>query len=291
VFANKLNRPWQTLLFALLLANDSYEVVPAQDISGKLATGEKSAKDWIEQLKSPDTKTRRAAVEGLRGLEAAGLDGSPFLRHELYHIKDMLDPAFGYDPALPDCEGEPARLNLLLRRYRVLWDTVIDGRLWKSGRARDGIKEAHQREFACTFQMLGERARAAFEQWFDLPRPTHAALMQFALNPCPALGIGESAAASVEICPLCNCSARIEPSGTTIPEPIISEILKDFPNWKPIDGICRQCTDLYSTRPLSRSAMGAFAESLIQLRNDGHHLPLRSTPRPPRRRAAHPEGA
>ncbi|MFO0983333.1 MAG: hypothetical protein U1E76_16630 [Planctomycetota bacterium] len=40
----------------------------------------------------------------------------PFLRHELYHIADMLDPGFGYDPALPD-ELDPARINLVLARF------------------------------------------------------------------------------------------------------------------------------------------------------------------------------
>ena len=183
-----------------------------------------------------------------------------YLRHELFHISDMLDPTFGYDPALPDCDGEPARLKLLLSRYRVLWDTVIDGRLWKSRKAPEGAKGLRQREFASTFPMLGDRTLELFEQWFHLPRPTHAALLYFARNPCAAIGTGgELAAASAGICPLCKCSGRVEtPDTAFVAASIINEILQDFPKWRPADGICPQCIELYLTRPLSRAAAGSL---------------------------------
>src|SRR5262249_40567933 len=131
-----------------------------------------------------------------------------FLRHELYHIHDMLDPAFGYDPALPDCQGEPARLKLFLNRYRVLCDTLVDGRLFESGKAAEGTKARRQKEFLSAFSLLGEKALQAFEEWFCLPRPAHAALIQFARNPCGRSGTGSVAEAG--ICPLCKCSSKLE---------------------------------------------------------------------------------
>ncbi|MFQ5652951.1 MAG: hypothetical protein ACE5IY_23735, partial [bacterium] len=40
-----------------------------------------------------------------------------FLRHELLHVVDMLDPEFGYDPCLPKSEIGPTYDRLLQERY------------------------------------------------------------------------------------------------------------------------------------------------------------------------------
>ncbi|HEV8722492.1 MAG TPA: hypothetical protein VGW77_17890, partial [Candidatus Binatia bacterium] len=45
-----------------------------------------------------------------------------FLRHEFFHIADMLDAAFAYEPTLPKAEGGPTYDTLITNRYRVLWD-------------------------------------------------------------------------------------------------------------------------------------------------------------------------
>jgi hypothetical protein len=108
------------------------------------------------------------------------------LRHELTHVWDMLDPAFGYERVLPGCEDGPAHDNILRDRYRVLWDVSIDGRLVRAGLGDEAMRVVRWREFAATFPMLGSRARGAFEDWFDRLTPTHAALMAFALRPASA---------------------------------------------------------------------------------------------------------
>ena len=51
-----------------------------------------------------------------------------FCRHELLHIKDMLDPAFLYDPDIK-VGNTPGEESLILARYRVLWCLSIDSRL------------------------------------------------------------------------------------------------------------------------------------------------------------------
>ena len=58
-----------------------------------------------------------------------------FLHHELEHVADMLDPSFGYRPELPEVDGGPIRLRIIVERYRVLWGTSIDGRLCQRGQA------------------------------------------------------------------------------------------------------------------------------------------------------------
>jgi DNA-binding LacI/PurR family transcriptional regulator len=45
----------------------------------------------------------------------------------LLHIADMVDPAFGYQPAVPEVDGGPTYARLLQDRYRALWDVSVAG--------------------------------------------------------------------------------------------------------------------------------------------------------------------
>ena len=116
------------------------------------------------------------------------------LRHELMHVADMLDPAFGYERALPPSEEGPSADNIVRDRYRVVWDVTIDGRLAHAG---DGaaVRAMRWTEFAATFPMLGDRGREVFDRWFDLARPTHAALARFARAPEQITSASSSGAA------------------------------------------------------------------------------------------------
>lgn len=105
------------------------------------------------------------------------------LRSELLHVADMLDPAFGYRNELPSVELDPAVLSLHRERYRVLWDTTIDGRLRRGGRLGAKARAARLAEFARAFPMLSEGAETAFAPWFDGPRPSHAAMVAFIQEP------------------------------------------------------------------------------------------------------------
>lgn len=56
-----------------------------------------------------------------------------FLRHELMHVCDMIDPAFKYDPRADlggVCEAEE---DLLRERFRLLWDVWVHGRFKRKG--------------------------------------------------------------------------------------------------------------------------------------------------------------
>ncbi len=176
------------------------------------------------------------------------------LRHELFHIADMLDPAFGYDPALPDAEGGPMHVSLIIDRYRVVWDTVIDGRLWQAGRAPGAAREARRREFCKTFAMLGEGVDDAFEVWFGRAEPTHADILGFARAPSAGRTTGG-------LCPLCACPFVLG-VGQEVPPVVERAVQEDFPTWSAADGICQQCLDLYGASVLSRSA----ARKLPQVR-------------------------
>ncbi|OGB95671.1 MAG: hypothetical protein A3G35_02395 [candidate division NC10 bacterium RIFCSPLOWO2_12_FULL_66_18] len=193
-----------------------------------------------------------------------------FLRHELVHIADMLDPAFGYEPRLPRAELGPAHERLLQDRYRVLWDTYIDGRLVRRNWASPSVRDRRLHEFTKTFPMLGERAGEAFPRFFDAATLTHADLVSFATNPASQISNFEFRISNLptdpqpltpglrpplhagERCPLCGF-----PTHAFVPDPdqlsseVLNRIRLDFPDWNPARGLCQQCSDLYQSRPTS----------------------------------------
>jgi hypothetical protein len=105
------------------------------------------------------------------------------LHHELTHVADMLDPEFGYERALPPSGEGPSADTILRDRYRVLWDTTIDGRLAREGHADEAVRRARRQEFVDTFTMLGGRGVTAFDEWFACTQPSHARLAAYALSP------------------------------------------------------------------------------------------------------------
>ncbi len=179
-----------------------------------------------------------------------------FLRHELLHIADMLDPRFDYEPRLPEPAAGPAPERLLRDRYRVLWDTTIDGRLMRLGRAPASARPDRLRDFARTFPMLGAHTEATFARFFDRDSGTHTDLATFAAHPGPS---APSALADPrhptpgplpgERCPLCRFPTHtFEPEPEGLPAQVLGRIRADFPAWKPVHGLCRQCADLYHAR-------------------------------------------
>ena len=172
-----------------------------------------------------------------------------FLRHELFHIMDMLDPRFGYEPTLPVAEGGPTYDRLLQDRYRVLWDAAIDGRLVRRQWAPESIRAERLHEFSRTFPMLEKEIPRMFSHFFDQEPHAHAELVTFACNPSAALGFSPETPHPGSRCPLCSF-----PTHSFTPEPellsaeTITQINQDFPRWHPSKGLCLQCADLYQAR-------------------------------------------
>lgn len=168
------------------------------------------------------------------------------LAHELTHVADMLDPAFAYERALPPSDDGPSGDNILRDRYRVLWDVTIDGRLSRSGLADPRARDVRRREFAATFAMLEDEGPRLFDDWFDRVTPTHAALVAFAQEPN---GHASTNPADSGRCPLCRFptvaldahAERLSPEG-------LAMLRADFPAWRPEQGLCTQCLDLYEAR-------------------------------------------
>ncbi|MBI3265144.1 MAG: hypothetical protein HYZ58_18610, partial [Acidobacteria bacterium] len=172
----------------------------------RAVTRREEGADLVDQIVPGEVDQRPILVLRLRPrtlLEPEALRA--LLRHELMHVADMLDPAFGYQRSLPLSDDGPSGDNIVRDRYRVLWDVTIDGRLARASPCDirlepDPTRDARWQEFAGTFSMLGDDCRRAFEEWFDQRHPTHARLVEFALAP---MGSGV-AGAHAGRCPFCR---------------------------------------------------------------------------------------
>lgn len=168
------------------------------------------------------------------------------LHHELMHVADMLDPAFGYARSLPSSADGPSGDNIQRDRYRVLWDVTIDGRRARRGPTDARLRDARREEFAATFAMLGDEGPHAFDDWFDRIEPTHAALVAFAQAPN---GEGSTNPADAGRCPLCHFPvAALDPHPGRLSAAGQAMIRADYPAWRPGQGLCAQCLDLYEAR-------------------------------------------
>ena len=163
------------------------------------------------------------------------------LRRELLHVADMLTPRFGYEPALPEHVAGGARERAVRDHYRILWNAYVDGRLVRAGLVLTVARGERFREFACAFFQLGDGLEAVFERFFDAPELTHADLLGFAA--------GDVAGAPLARCGLCDMSTRaFEPAPERLPREVVATIVGDFPSWRPADGLCGRCAELYTSR-------------------------------------------
>ncbi len=102
--------------------------------------------------RSPGT-TLRSAVVRVRAL--ALLDRPSFaawLRREVYHVQDMVDPTFGYVPDLGESDATLGRLHLIRDRYAVLWDAWIEERLRRLGRGDETSPQRLLERLARTYR-------------------------------------------------------------------------------------------------------------------------------------------
>jgi hypothetical protein len=217
----------------------------------------------VSECRVTCARSRRDEMADLLGREAAGaepilvvrlrpesfLDHETLLgllRREILHVADMLDPGFGYETRLPASEEGPSYDNILRDRYRAVWATTVDGRLFRQGLCPATARDTRRKDFARAFGPLGAQADAAFESWFDEPHPTHAAIVSYVKDPGGATGAAGSVPAGR--CPLCRFPTALDPHPERLSPGAVREIAGDRPSWRPEQGLCPQCADLYLAR-------------------------------------------
>jgi len=220
--------------------------VPAEGV--ELYVNEAGEKSIIISL----TAGRLADAEG-KTLE--------FLRRELLHVADMLDASFAYEPRLPAHPCGPAHDRRRQERYRALWNCSVDGRLAAAGLVDPASAcSSARRQLRRAFPVEGEAFDQLFERVFTGPRPTHGDFVGLATGAATAApGESDPNAFRPDRCPVCGFPTMdFEPAPENIGEETLAWIAADFPGWRPSDGICPQCADLYRARGMSLAALATL---------------------------------
>lgn len=113
---------------------------------------------FVRKDEGNGSRPQRTAVVRLRAevfLDSNEL--AELLRREFYHISDMVDPAFGYEPAVGDTGDSIAQENLIRDRYRALWSVFVEARLVRAGQATDITLGQRQRLLKRAFGGLADQ--------------------------------------------------------------------------------------------------------------------------------------
>ncbi len=176
------------------------------------------------------------------------------VRHELIHVRDMLDPALGHGSDVPLASRSPAEESLFRDRYRTLWDLSVDGRLERLGRLPTDVRKRRRAEFRALFRNLKEEcAERVVESLWSGPALSDASLRKMVLGAaplCEALGVpfsgevdqAEGKQVLGSACPLCRFPTF---EWGELTDSLIEAVKEEFPQWQPSLGICSQCADRY----------------------------------------------
>jgi len=185
----------------------------------------------------------RRVVVALRGDRFADEEGlAIFMRHELFHVRDMLYPAFGYEPDLLLPGFTATQQRLATERYRVLWDAAIDGRLARAGHAVATSRERYATllDQAFSFWPVARRAELLVQTWAG-KAVTHSLLAEFASDPRAKDAHGP---APGQPCPLCGMPTFDWAAPAALAE-VESPIRREFSGWTHDQGACGRCVEVY----------------------------------------------
>ena len=183
------------------------------------------------------------------------------IRHELMHVKDMLDDDYGYD--IKVAAGlNTTEENFVRDRYKIFWDIYIDSRLIREGRETLETKEKRFAWFSGIYRKLpNEQKVVTFGNFWNKEKITHKEMLDMAtdmMKAVPLLG-GDASDAELEKekqsywsgrqCPLCKFptykwSNDINPEDENAKK-LQNAIKADFPKWTAEEGVCERCAELY----------------------------------------------
>jgi len=167
-----------------------------------------------------------------------------FLRHELTHLQDMIDPAFAYVPELPLRGVSISQHRLARERYRLLWDITIDGRLTRANRPTVASREQRWAEFARAFAFWPEaKQQATFLAFWAATAPTHRSLAELVGDPRELRSA--SGPRPGGLCPLCGFPTFDWSGEIPLTPEIAAAIQAEFPTWTDGQGACARCLEIY----------------------------------------------
>lgn len=167
-----------------------------------------------------------------------------FLRHEFMHLHDMVDPAFAYSPQIHLPTHNHTQQRITRERYRLLWDTTIDGRLTRAGRETVNRQEQHQALFERAFSFWPEeKRRRVFDAHWTERAPRHENILALATDPRDLSHAQEPLPGGS--CPLCHFPTFEWTDVTALAPETLSTLRTQFPHWTPDQGACKRCVEIY----------------------------------------------
>lgn len=169
-----------------------------------------------------------------------------WLRHELMHVSDMLDPAFAYEPH-PELGGEcDLEHDLIRERFRLLWDLFVEGRMRQRGWQTVVEESVRRREFERTFALWEpERREAAWQDLGGRGNWSQREFLELSQDERLTRMLGQGGIR----CPLCHFPTCEGVRDWSDERAAVAEAIRaDYPAWKPSHGACLQCVELYRSR-------------------------------------------
>jgi hypothetical protein len=169
-----------------------------------------------------------------------------WLRHELMHASDMLDPAFAYEPhpALGgDCELED---DLIRERFCLVWDLFVEGRVRRKGWQTLVPEAIRRRQFERAFASWDAgRLKTVWQALRGCERSPQRELLELARDERLTRTLGQGGVR----CPLCHFPTREGVREWDGERAAIAEAIRaDYSTWDPAQGACAQCVEIYRSR-------------------------------------------
>ena len=178
-----------------------------------------------------------------------------WLRHELLHVEDMLDPPFGFEVSRRPRNASAALRNLNQDRYAVLWAMWVDARLAGRNLLPSGVKERRRAELARAFTLDDDAAASrVFDQLWQNAQtdaPNHRTLIEWAerglpgIDTRPAAESSSATAPSGGACSLCGFRTFEWAARSQFHPHLCEVIVADFPNWHAEQPVCARCAEVY----------------------------------------------
>ena len=167
-----------------------------------------------------------------------------YVRHEFTHLKDMLNPDFGYAPTLDLSGLNGAQQRLARERYRLLWDITIDGRLATAGHTPIAVREHHAAAFSRGYSFWPlERRTVTFDSLWRNAAPRHAEFLALIADPRGLRAAHRPAPGAS--CPLCDFPTFTWADAAALRPEIAARVVVEFPSWSLEQGLCGRCLETY----------------------------------------------
>ncbi|MCZ6692073.1 MAG: hypothetical protein O7H41_21010 [Planctomycetota bacterium] len=228
------------------------------ELEGRIAEGSvervrRVRDEGVEFFVRPDPQQRRTMVLKIRVetfLEPEFL--LRFLRHEIGHVANMVDPSFRYKPDIAIPGESSAKRNLVIDRFRLFWSIQVDGQIVRRGKEPLSSREDRRREFQEA--VADPASRGAFDHIWGGPLHSQADLLLAAEDPMTLLQAvrtgrdrsGETRQPGLP-CPVCGFPTVDWASDPeSLSAKVVARIQAESPAWSPEKSLCARCEEIYA---------------------------------------------